>query len=87
MSAAQPQTAAALFDAKPAAAAWRVKPAWYIVASNDRMISPELEKTMAKKINARTVILPTSHVVMLAEPGRVAKVIADAAGQPVAAKR
>ncbi len=87
ISAAQPQTSASLFDAKPTTAAWHSKPTWFIVAGNDRMISPELEKTMAKRINATTTVLPTSHVAMLAEPTKVAKVIADAAGQSLAAKR
>jgi pimeloyl-ACP methyl ester carboxylesterase len=87
ISAAQPQTAGSIFDAKPATAAWHAKPAWYIVAANDRMIAPEQEKTMAKQINATTTVLPSSHVVMLSQPASVAKVIADAAGQSLAAKR
>ncbi len=85
--ATQTQTAGSVFDAKPAAAAWRAKPTWYVVAANDRMISPELERTMAKRINATTTELPSSHVVMLSQPARLAKVITDAAGQSLAAKR
>ena len=42
--AAQPKTAGSIFEAKPSAAAWRSKPAWYVVASNDRMIDPEQER-------------------------------------------
>jgi pimeloyl-ACP methyl ester carboxylesterase len=42
--AAQPKTSGAIFEAKPTAAAWRAKPAWYVVSSNDRMIDPEQEK-------------------------------------------
>jgi hypothetical protein len=57
------------------------------VAANDRMISPEQERNMAKQINAVTTELPTSHVAMLAQPSRVAKVISDAAGQALATKR
>src|SRR5215831_11518583 len=56
ISAAQPQTSGGIFDAKPAGAAWREKPSWFVVAANDRMISPELEKGMAKRINATTTV-------------------------------
>jgi pimeloyl-ACP methyl ester carboxylesterase len=76
--AVQPQTSATIFDAKPTAAAWHNKPAWYIVASNDNMIAPEQEKSMAKQMNATTTVLPSSHVAMLAHPKEVAKVIEDA---------
>src|ERR1700751_319841 len=75
----QPQTAGAIFGAKPTAAAWRDKPTWYIVSSNDRMIAPEQEKSMAKQMNATTTVLPSSHVAMLSHPKEVAKVIEDAA--------
>lgn len=77
--AVQPQTAGSIFEAKPSAAAWHNKPSWYIVASNDNMIAPEQEKSMAKQIKATTTILPSSHVVMLSHPKEVAKVIEDAA--------
>ena len=77
--AVQPQTAGAIFVAKPTTAAWRSKPNWYIVADNDNMIAPEQEKSMAKAMNATTTILPSSHVAMLSHPKEVAKVIEDAA--------
>jgi pimeloyl-ACP methyl ester carboxylesterase len=77
--AVQPQTAGSIFDAKPTAAAWRNKPSWYIVASNDNMIAPEQERSMAKQINATTTVLPSSHVAMLSHPKEVARVIEDAA--------
>lgn len=77
--AVQPQTAGAIFGAKPTVAAWHSKPNWYIVAGNDRMIAPEQEKSMAKQMNATTTVLPSSHVVMLSHPKEVAKVIEDAA--------
>jgi pimeloyl-ACP methyl ester carboxylesterase len=77
--AAQPKTSGAIFEAKPTAAAWRSKPAWYVVSSNDRMIDPEQEKSMAKQIKARATVLPSSHVAMLSHPAEVAKVIEEAA--------
>ena len=87
VAATQTQTAASVFDAKPSVAAWHEKPSWYIVAANDRMISPDQERAMAKQINATTTVLPSSHVAMLSKPSAVAKVIADAAGQSLANKR
>jgi pimeloyl-ACP methyl ester carboxylesterase len=60
-------------------AAWRNKPSWYVVASEDNAINPELEKRMAKRANAKTTILNTSHVAMLSKPNEVLDVILDAA--------
>jgi len=77
--AAQPKTSGAIFEAKPTEAAWRTKPAWYVVSSNDRMIDPEQERSMAKQIKAKATVLPSSHVVMLSHPAEVAKVIEEAA--------
>jgi pimeloyl-ACP methyl ester carboxylesterase len=77
--AVQPQTAASIFAAKPTTAAWRNKPNWYVVASNDNMIAPDQERSMAKQMKAATTILASSHVVMLSKPKEVAKVIEDAA--------
>jgi pimeloyl-ACP methyl ester carboxylesterase len=67
------------FDEKVSNAAWKSKPSWFIAATNDRMIQPDLERAMAKKINAKTTALPTSHVPMLSRPNDVAKVILAAA--------
>ncbi len=77
--AVQPQTAGSIFEAKSTVAAWHTRPSWYIVASNDNMIAPEQEKSMAKQINATTTVLPSSHVAMLSHSKEVAKVIEDAA--------
>ena len=78
MVAAQPKTSGAIFEAKPTAAAWRAKPAWYVVSSNDRMIDPEQEKSMAKQLKAKTTVLPSTHVAMLSHPTEVAKIIEEA---------
>lgn len=75
----QPQTHGSIFVAQPTQAAWHSKPSWYIVATEDNMIAPEQEVSMAKQINAATTTLPSSHVVMLSHPKEVALVIADAA--------
>ncbi|GAB3786316.1 alpha/beta hydrolase [Spirosoma horti] len=72
-----PQAFPALKE-KVSKAAWKTKPSWYIVASNDRMINPDLERSLAKKLKATTTELKTSHVAMLAQPEQVAAVIIDA---------
>lgn len=79
LTAVQPQTSGSIFAAEPTHAAWRKKPCWYIVASNDHMIAPEHEVSMAKQIKATTTTIPSSHAVMLSHPNEVAKVIEDAA--------
>ncbi|GGC69348.1 alpha/beta fold hydrolase [Undibacterium terreum] len=62
-------------------AAWKTKPSFYIVSAQDRMIAPGLEAAMAKKINATTTTLNTSHVPMLSKPADVAAVIIAAAAK------
>jgi pimeloyl-ACP methyl ester carboxylesterase len=62
-------------------AAWKAKPTWYVVASNDRMIQPDLERQFAKAMNAKTITLPTSHVPMLSRSADVAKLIIEAANK------
>ncbi len=67
------------FGEKVTNAAWKTKPSWFVVAEKDRMIQPDLERAMAKKINAKTTTLPTSHVPMLSRPREVTTVILAAA--------
>ena len=79
LTAVQPQTSGSIFAAQPTQAAWHTKPSWYVVASNDHMIAPEQEASMAKQMKATTTTLPSSHVAMLSHPKEVAEVIEDAA--------
>jgi pimeloyl-ACP methyl ester carboxylesterase len=67
------------FEQKVTIAAWANKPSWYIVADQDHMIHPEAQRALAKKIKAKTTVLPTSHVPMVSSPQAVAEVIAEAA--------
>jgi pimeloyl-ACP methyl ester carboxylesterase len=50
-----------------------------VVAANDRMIPPDLERKFARTMKAKTTELPTSHVPMLSRPAEVAKLIVEAA--------
>jgi pimeloyl-ACP methyl ester carboxylesterase len=79
MAVTQGPIAAACFSTKVTAAAWTTKPSWYIVAKQDRMIDPNLERALARKIKARTLELDSSHVPMLSQPQQVAAFIANAA--------
>jgi pimeloyl-ACP methyl ester carboxylesterase len=79
LAATQAPTAAAVFAVPMSDAAWRHKPSWYVVSENDRMINPDYERFAAKRMGAKTLVLPTSHVPMLSKPEEVAAFIADAA--------
>jgi pimeloyl-ACP methyl ester carboxylesterase len=61
--------------------AWKEKPSWYIVASGDKTIHPDLERLMAARAKAKTTELASSHVAMLAHPKQVLEVILEAEGQ------
>jgi pimeloyl-ACP methyl ester carboxylesterase len=77
--ATQGPTSGSVFGAPISNAAWRHKPSFYVVADNDRMINPDYERFAAKRMGAKTLALPTSHVPMLAKPQEVAAFIAQAA--------
>jgi pimeloyl-ACP methyl ester carboxylesterase len=59
--------------------AWRSKPSWYIVATEDRTVHPDLQRFAAKRMGATTVELKSSHVPMLSQPHAVLDVIRAAA--------
>jgi len=79
LTATQGPTAAADFGAKVVNAAWKSKPSWYVVAGNDRMVSPKLEQDTADRIKARSITIPSSHIVMLSHPRELASFIEEAA--------
>jgi pimeloyl-ACP methyl ester carboxylesterase len=79
MAVTQGPIAASCFTTQATAPAWKSKKSWYIVAENDRMVQPDMERAMATKIGATVTSLPSSHVPMLSHPADVAKVIAEAA--------
>ncbi len=67
-----------LFTQKVDGVAWRSKPSWYIVATQDRTVHPELERFVAKRMEATTVEVASSHVPMLSQPHAVLDVIRNA---------
>ena len=60
-------------------AAWRSKPSWYLVASDDRMIPPPAQRQMAKRAGASVVEVAGSHAIYVSRPDAVAELIATAA--------
>lgn len=69
-----------LFASKTTQAAWKTKPTWYAVSKNDRTTSPALERFLAKRMNATTVELDSSHVSLISHPRQIADMILAAAG-------
>jgi pimeloyl-ACP methyl ester carboxylesterase len=59
--------------------AWKTKPTWYMVASEDRSINPVQERMMAKRARAKTVEVDASHVAYMSYPTETAKLIEEAA--------
>lgn len=60
--------------------AWKKMPTWYIVAQNDHVIPPDAERQFAKRMNAKTIELASSHVAMVSHPDDVCNLIETAAG-------
>ena len=59
--------------------AWRSKPTWYLVATNDRMIPPPAQRSMALRAGATTSEAPGSHAIYVSRPAIVGDVIMQAA--------
>lgn len=59
--------------------AWKTKPTWYMVATQDRSINPIQERMMAKRANAKTVEVKSSHVAYMSHPKETARLIEEAA--------
>jgi len=71
----------ALLTGKTTHAAWRSKPSWYAVSTEDRTINPDLERFMAKRMGAKTIEVKSSHVSLISHPDTIANLILEAAGQ------
>ena len=71
----------ALLTGKTTHAAWRSKPSWYAVSTEDRTINPDLERFMAKRMGAKTIEVNASHVSLISQPETIARLILEAAGQ------
>lgn len=59
--------------------AWRSKPSWYLVATEDKMIPPAAQRAMARRAGADVTEAPGSHAIYVSHPEAVALVIKEAA--------
>jgi pimeloyl-ACP methyl ester carboxylesterase len=60
-------------------AAWRMKPSWYLLTTQDRMIPPSAQRAMAERTGATVTEVPASHSVYVSQPQAVASLIKQAA--------
>jgi pimeloyl-ACP methyl ester carboxylesterase len=68
-------------------AAWKTKPSWYLLTTEDKMLPPEAQRLMSKRAGATVVEVKSSHAVYVSHPQAVAHIIEEAArGALVAAK-
>ncbi|MGF0524330.1 alpha/beta fold hydrolase [Agrobacterium pusense] len=70
-----------LLAGKVTEAAWRSKPSFYAVSSEDRTINPDLQRYLAKRMGAKTIELAASHLSLISHPREVADLVLEAAGQ------
>jgi len=71
----------ALLAGKTAHAAWRSKPSYYAVSTEDRTINPDLERFMAKRMGAKTIEVKAGHLSLISQPDAITQLILEAAGQ------
>jgi pimeloyl-ACP methyl ester carboxylesterase len=69
-----------LLAGKTTQAAWRGKPSFYAVSTQDRTINPDLQRFMAKRMGAKTIEVEASHVSLISQPDLIARLILEAAG-------
>jgi len=70
-----------LLAGKTTHAAWRSKPSYYAVSTEDRTIDPDLARFMAKRMGARTIEVKASHLSLISHPEEITRLILEAAGQ------
>jgi pimeloyl-ACP methyl ester carboxylesterase len=70
----------ALLAGRTTQAAWRSKPSFYAVSTEDRTINPDLERFMAKRMGAKTIEVKASHLSLISQPDEIAHLILEAAG-------
>jgi pimeloyl-ACP methyl ester carboxylesterase len=65
--------------------AWKTKPSWYLVATEDKMIPPAAQRSMAKRASSTVVEVAGSHAIYVSQPNTVAALIEKAASEVKAA--
>ena len=79
MAATQKPLFGGIFEQSLENAAWKTIPSWFMVATEDQVINPELERFFAKRMNARTTEIRSSHVAFISHADEVFKMIEAAA--------
>jgi pimeloyl-ACP methyl ester carboxylesterase len=79
MAVAQKPAFGGIFEQSLTAAAWEDIPTWYMVAANDKALSPDMERFLANRMGATTVEINSSHVPYISQPNEVFKLIDSAA--------
>jgi pimeloyl-ACP methyl ester carboxylesterase len=69
----------ALLTGRTTQAAWRTKPSFYAVSTEDRTINPDLERFMAKRMGAKTIEVEASHLSLISHPDEITGLILEAA--------
>ena len=84
MAVTQKAPLASTFGDNITAPAWKKKPSWYQISSEDRMIAPENQKRMSSRLGAKKVItLAASHASLASKPIEVSALIAEAASEAI----
>jgi pimeloyl-ACP methyl ester carboxylesterase len=84
MAAVQRPIALNCIQERASAPAWKTRPSWFLVANEDRMISPETQRFMAERMSATVRSYDVDHSPMLTEPDLVVDVILEAVRKTVA---
>lgn len=79
MAVTQKPISSKIFQQSGQEAAWISIPSWYMVAQQDKALSPELQRFYARRINARAIEIKSSHLPFISNPGEVAKLVGEAA--------
>lgn len=67
-----------LTEVKASSPAWRDKPSWYVLATNDKAVPTDLQRDMSQRMSAKTVAVESSHFPMISYPQEVLEVIREA---------
>jgi len=77
--AAQGRIADGLFASRTTVAAWRDKPSWYAVSTDDHTTSPDLERFLARRMHAVAIEVPSGHLSLVTHPQEIVGLILEAA--------
>jgi len=66
------------------APAWKSRRSWFLISTNDRLINPDLQHFMAKRMGAVVKTVPSSHASLISHHAQAAEVILEAAASPLA---